>query len=163
MFCLCTTRVLNWISTRCNSYIAQRFIVIFNKLRKWNSCLLFVCLDYQEMVLSVHCKAGMSENSGGFWIIMQRKLDLPSQEKWVWECVVTDLLCDLEQITLLLWISVSSSIKDMALVITSAPYPSSWCEYLIFKWGAWLAQSVERATLDLGVVGSSPTLGAERT
>lgn len=29
--------------------------------------------------------------------------------------------------------------------------------------GAWLAQSVEHETLDLGVVSSSPTLGAEMT
>jgi len=30
-------------------------------------------------------------------------------------------------------------------------------------WGAWLAQSVEHTTLDLGVVSSSPTLGVEVT
>jgi len=29
--------------------------------------------------------------------------------------------------------------------------------------GAWQAQSVERAALDLGVVSLSPTLGAEMT
>ena len=29
--------------------------------------------------------------------------------------------------------------------------------------GTWLVQSVERATLDLGVVGSSPTWGVEIT
>ena len=29
--------------------------------------------------------------------------------------------------------------------------------------GAWLAQSVEYATLDLGVLSSSPTLGVEST
>ena len=29
--------------------------------------------------------------------------------------------------------------------------------------GAWLAQLVERATLDLGVVGLSPTLGVNIT
>lgn len=31
------------------------------------------------------------------------------------------------------------------------------------SWGAWLAQSIEPATLDLGVTGSSPTLGVENT
>ena len=31
------------------------------------------------------------------------------------------------------------------------------------SWGAWLAQSVERATLDLRVVSLSPTLGEEIT
>lgn len=30
-------------------------------------------------------------------------------------------------------------------------------------WGAWLAQSIGCATLDLGIVGSSPVLGAEIT
>ena len=30
-------------------------------------------------------------------------------------------------------------------------------------WGAWLAQSVECVTLDLGVVGLSPTLGVKLT
>ena len=30
-------------------------------------------------------------------------------------------------------------------------------------WGAWLAQLVEHATLDLRVVSSSPTLGMEPT
>ena len=36
---------------------------------------------------------------------------------------------------------------------------------MVFKitqlWGAWLAQSEEHATLDLWVMSSSPTLGAE--
>lgn len=31
------------------------------------------------------------------------------------------------------------------------------------KRGAWLAQSMQRVTLDLGVVSSSPTLGIEMT
>ena len=39
--------------------------------------------------------------------------------------------------------------------------------YLFFKsnmvQGTWLAQSVEHATLDLGVVSASPTLGVEIT
>jgi len=30
-------------------------------------------------------------------------------------------------------------------------------------WGAWLAQLVERKTLDLEVISSSPTLGVEIT
>ena len=46
-------------------------------------CLLFACLDYQELVWSVYYKAGMSENSGSFCVLMQRKLDLTSQEKWI--------------------------------------------------------------------------------
>lgn len=29
-------------------------------------CFLFAYLDYQEMVLSVHCKVDMLENSGSF-------------------------------------------------------------------------------------------------
>ena len=33
----------------------------------------------------------------------------------------------------------------------------------IFKTGAWLAQLVEHATVDLGVMSSSPTLGVEIT
>lgn len=37
---------------------------------------------------------------------------------------------------------------------------------LIFKmapWGAWLSQSVERVTLDLWIVSSSPIVGVEIT
>lgn len=30
-------------------------------------------------------------------------------------------------------------------------------------WNAWLAQPIEHATLDLGVMSSSPTLGVEMT
>ena len=33
----------------------------------------------------------------------------------------------------------------------------------IFIWGAWLAQSEEHVSLDLGVVSSSPMLGVEIT
>lgn len=29
------------------------------------------------------------------------------------------------------------------------------------NWGAWLAESVEHVTLDLGVLSASPMLGAE--
>ena len=33
----------------------------------------------------------------------------------------------------------------------------------IFLWGTWLAQSVEHATLDLGILSLSPMLGVEIT
>ena len=35
--------------------------------------------------------------------------------------------------------------------------------YIYTSWGAWLAQSEECVTLDLGVMSLSPTLGAEIT
>jgi len=35
------------------------------------------------------------------------------------------------------------------------------CFRILKTWGAWLTQSVEHATLHLGVVSSSPTLGVE--
>lgn len=35
--------------------------------------------------------------------------------------------------------------------------------YFVFLGGAWLAQLEEHATLDLGLVGSSPTLGVAIT
>ena len=37
------------------------------------------------------------------------------------------------------------------------------CEHMCEHWGAWLAQLVEHAALDLGILSSSPTLGTEIT
>ena len=37
------------------------------------------------------------------------------------------------------------------------------CSNKISRWGTWLAQPVEHGTLDLGVVTSSPPVGAELT
>lgn len=45
--------------------------------------------------------------------------------------------------------------------------PSLWEDIHLFfpfiqmAWGPWLAKSEERATLDLSIVGSSPTSGVE--
>lgn len=45
----------------------------------------------------------------------------------------------------------------------SAPTVSNKRSFLKRSWGTCPAQSVERATLDLGVAGSSPVLGVETT
>lgn len=52
---------------------------------------------------------------------------------------------------------------DVGKIPSKTPNVESLARIISGTWGPWLVQSVECATLDLGVVSSSPMLGVQVT
>ena len=64
-------------------------------------------------------------------------------------------------LTVLLLKNITPSSKQH--ILQDGPHPGKQKRFKQRLRGAWLAESVERWTLDLGVVSLSPTLGVEIT